>query len=211
MNEILDYSMRMHIFPFTLGMGFVVIYWLFVIVGAADTSSLDIDFDVDLDADLDGDIDAAHHGSFLKAVVDFFNLSEVPFMIFMSFLMVFGWSAMMFLEPIFNESGYRLIGFVMWIPALLASSLISKYCAAPFGKIFNLINNNPEDQDKAVGNMGVLLQDTNHKHGRLSIETKSAPIEILCYTDGEELKKGEQALVLSWNDKRRKYLVTKYN
>ena len=49
MNEILDYSMRMHIFPFTLGMGFVVIYWLFVIIGAADTSSLDIDFDVDVD------------------------------------------------------------------------------------------------------------------------------------------------------------------
>ena len=37
MNEILDYSMRMHIFPFTLGMGFIVIYWLFVIIGAADT------------------------------------------------------------------------------------------------------------------------------------------------------------------------------
>ena len=62
--------MRMHIFPFTLGMGFVVIYWLFVIIGAADTSSLDIDFDVDLDADLDGDIDVQHHGSFVR-IVDF--------------------------------------------------------------------------------------------------------------------------------------------
>ncbi len=76
---------------------------------------------------------------------------------------------------------------------------------------FRILNNNPEDQDKAVGNMAVLLQDVNEEHGRASIETKSAPIEILCYTENEKIKKGEKVLVLSWNEGRRKYLVTKYS
>ena len=72
------------------------------------------------------------------------------------------------------------------------------------------LNADNEEKTEAIGSMCVLLQDTNGKHGRGQILTASSPVDILCYTDGEVLKQGEKALVLSWSEERRKYLVTKY-
>ena len=74
-----------------------------------------------------------------------------------------------------------------------------------------MLNADNEEKTEVVGSMCVLLEDTNEKHGRGQIGTVAAPVDIICYTDNEKLKKGEKALVLSWNEQRRKYLVTKYN
>ena len=207
MTELLDYAMRLHIFPFSLLLVLLVLFWLSVILGAADVSLFD--FDLDVDADVDVSAEPGDH-NFFRGVAEFFNLGEVPFMVLFSFFIVFTWTSLMVIDSTINTADYAMISWGVLLPTMIISALIAKYCSAPFGKVFNYMNNNPEDQDKAVGSKAILLQNTDEDHGRASIDTHSAPIEILCYTDAEILNKGDEVLVLSWNENRRKYLVTKY-
>ena len=211
MSEILDYAMRMHIFPFSALLVLMILFWLTVIIGAADINLFDFDLDVDADVDMDLDVNSESDPSFFRSLADFLNLAEVPFMVLLTFFVLFSWAGLVYVESLVNTSGEGVVQWISYVPILLGALLVSKYVSTPFGKVVKVLNNNPEDQDKAVGNMAVLLQDVNEEHGRASIETKSAPIEILCYTENEKIKKGEKVLVLSWNEGRRKYLVTKYS
>ena len=208
MSEILEYALRLHIFPFTVMLVLVALFWLTVIFGAADVSIFDFDVDVDVDADID--VDAGGESSLLKGVAEFFNLAEVPVMVVLSFFTLYGWSGFVYLDSIFNESNNPWFGWALWVPIFFGASILAKYCAKPFGKFFKMLNADNEEKTEAIGSMCVLLQDTNGKHGRGQILTASSPVDILCYTDGEVLKQGEKALVLSWSEERRKYLVTKY-
>ena len=47
MTEILEYALRLHIFPFTVLLGLIGLFWISVILGAADVSLFDFDLDVD--------------------------------------------------------------------------------------------------------------------------------------------------------------------
>ncbi|EDM26638.1 hypothetical protein LNTAR_02482 [Lentisphaera araneosa HTCC2155] len=207
MSEILDYAMRLHVFPFTVILVLMMLFWIFVILGAVDISLFDVDVDIDADADMDID----SNGGFLKGITEFFNLAEIPLMVVLSFFTLFGWCSLIYMDSIVNSSGSSLIGWGLWVPVILLSSFLSKYISKPFGKFFKILNDDKENQTVAVGSMCILLHDTGEKNGRGQIETQAAPIDILCYTDGEQLKKGEKALVLSWNKERRQYLVTKYS
>jgi hypothetical protein len=211
MSEILDYAMRLHIFPFSVMLALMILFWLTVIIGAADVTLFDFDLDVDADIDADIDVNSDSNPGFLRSIAEFLNLAEVPFMVILTFFVLFSWAGLVYTESLVNTSGEGVIQWISYVPILLGALLVSKYVSSPFGKVVKVLNNNPEDQDTAVGNMGVLLQDVNEEHGRASIETKSAPIEILCYTENEKIKKGEKVLVLSWNEGRRKFLVTKYS
>ena len=69
----------------TLIFCFVMSYWLMVILGALDISSLDIDVEIDVDADFEieyeADLEATgeHDISFLNNVLRFFNLKDIFF------------------------------------------------------------------------------------------------------------------------------------
>ena len=206
MSEILEYAMRLHIFPFTVMMVLIALFWLSVILGAADVSIFDFDVDVDVDADLD----AGGETGLLKGVAEFFNLAEIPVMVIISFFTLFGWSGFIYIDSILNESNVALLGWALWLPITFVAAILSKYCAMPFGKFFKMLNDDTEPKTVAIGSMCILLQDTDEKHGRGQITTEAAPVDILCYTEGEQLAKGDKALVLSWNEQRRKYLITKY-
>ena len=202
MTELLDYAMRLHIFPFSLLLVLLVLFWLSVILGAADVSLFDLDVDADVDVDA--------NGGFFHTLANFLNLAEVPFMVVLTLFTTFTWFGLMTLEEYVNTNNYLWLGCVFIIPCSLGSLVISRYMSKPFGKFFNILNANDEKHTVAIGSKCKLLIDTDEDHGHGHIYTDNAPVEILCYTDGEQLKKGDEALILSFNEKRNKYLVTKY-
>ncbi len=85
----------------------ILVYWIFVIIGAMDMDFLEVDIetdvdidadvevdaDVDTDADIDTDADTRGVGSvaFLNSVLTFFNLGKIPFMVWLSFLIIPMW------------------------------------------------------------------------------------------------------------------------
>ena len=107
MSEILEYAMRLHIFPFTVMMVLIALFWLSVILGAADVSIFDFDVDLDVDADLD----AGGETGLLRGVAEFFNLAEIPVMVIISFFTLFGWSAFIYVDSLVNASNIPLIGW----------------------------------------------------------------------------------------------------
>jgi len=73
----------------------VIMYWLSIIIGALDFGSFDIDFDIDADVDIDIDVDAeieTGSSSNLAGVLHFFNFGKLPFMVIMSFAVLFAWA-----------------------------------------------------------------------------------------------------------------------
>ena len=56
MKEFLNIILSFPTVGFTIFLGFVVVYWLFVLLGALDLDLFDLDADIDADVDLDLDL-----------------------------------------------------------------------------------------------------------------------------------------------------------
>jgi len=74
MEQFLNVVLSMPTAMFTVSMGFVAIYWIFMIIGAVDIDSLDaeldLDFDGDIDVDLDMDLDVGIDGPDIDLDID---------------------------------------------------------------------------------------------------------------------------------------------
>ena len=88
-----------NVFP-TFLLIIVVLYWLSVILGAMDLGFLDFDIDADFETDveievefeaeMDADAEGGAGGWFME-FLSFFNLGKVPFMVFVSALVLPMW------------------------------------------------------------------------------------------------------------------------
>ena len=76
---------------FTVLLLLVLVYWIMVILGALDVDFLDIDFDSDVDADADVDMDF-QGGGFLRGILEFFYIGEVPVMVLVSVFSLSVWT-----------------------------------------------------------------------------------------------------------------------
>ncbi len=100
MVEFLELCFTSVNLPFTILLILVFIYWVFFIVGAVGLDSLDLDFDAfDLDADVDVDVDAhldahggghaGHSSGMFVSMLRFFNVGDIPLMIWATFFAFF--------------------------------------------------------------------------------------------------------------------------
>ena len=198
---------------------FVVMYWLTVIIGALDLEFLDFDVDVHADVDVDAHIDIHadatidHGGSVLwfNHVLAFFNLGRVPFMVFLTFWFIPIW--------IITVSTNEFLGFVSFIPGLLVflvaaflSLFIAKFATWPFVKVFAYMEKEDQSAERPIGRVGIAL--TTVEDGRIGqgeIKIDSNTVRILMRTsEGTELPRGEQFLVIEYKEEEKVYLVEPY-
>ena len=102
MNELIQTAFAPVNLVYTFLLILVLIYWLFIIIGALDFGSLDLDFDIDadvdvdmdidVDADIDTDVEAGSGAGWFIGFLHFFNFGKMPFMVIMSFLILFSWT-----------------------------------------------------------------------------------------------------------------------
>ncbi|MEZ6056153.1 MAG: DUF1449 family protein [Planctomycetaceae bacterium] len=90
MIEFLNVIIQWPILPATVLLGLVSLYWILVIVGAAthDVLDLHLDHEWEIDLDIDSHHSLLHWG---LAGLKWFNLRDVPFMIWMSALALPAW------------------------------------------------------------------------------------------------------------------------
>lgn len=194
---------------------FVMAYWLIVIIGALDLEFLDFDVDVDADVDVDVDVDADidHGGSILwfNHVLAFFNLGKVPFMIFLTFWFIPIW--------IITVSTNEFFGFVSFIPGLLVflaaafvSLFIAKFATWPFVKVFAYMEKEDQSAERPLGRVGIALttvEDGRIGQGEIKIESNTVRI-LMRTSEGTELPRGEQFLVIEYKEEDKVYLVEPY-
>nr|WP_319398060.1 OB-fold-containig protein [uncultured Carboxylicivirga sp.] len=202
----------------------ILVYWIFVIIGAMDMdvinidieTDVDLDVDVDVDADVDSDVDADSHDigsvAFLNSILTFFNLGKIPFMVWLSFLIIPMWVISILFNHYLHNSSF-LISLVALIPNLVASLLVSKVLTTPIAAIFTKIKKNDDDSFKYTGKMcTVLMQASHNRFGQAEIKRDGNTYRVNILTKDESivLDKGQTALIIEFIPEKKCYLVEPY-
>ncbi|MFT5619620.1 MAG: hypothetical protein ACI85I_002867 [Arenicella sp.] len=212
MLEFLEASLLNINLPYTILMLVVLIYWVSVILGVLDFDFLDFDVDVDmdLDVDVDADIDIDAGGGFgFSQALYFFNIGSLPFMIILSFLAFFMWSASVLTNHYIGNSSW-LIALGLFIPISIGSLFLTKFATIPFVKMFAAMEQ--ETDIEVIGKECVLMEsaDSIHiAHGKVVTESGLVQmINVQTIEEGKVISKGTTVIIVEYDEKKKCYLVT---
>ncbi len=192
--------------PFTIFLGLLLLYWIAVLIGAADLEIFDGDWMPDLEVE-----DA---GGVMDSVLQVLGIGEIPIMVLISVMTLSGWCFSMMANYYLNSSQSLLIGAGLLIPNLFASLFITGGFARLVSKIFFGSGDKDEKEDqKIVFRVGIVTTgEVTSSFGQIQIQTKGAPITINARTlDDLVLKKGDKALVYEEDKEKGIYFVEKFN
>ncbi len=223
MKEVFEAAFSaVNIIP-TILMILCLLYWGTVIFGVFSMDSLDIDVDVDADVDLDLDVDVDADmdldtdvdGDFsvdwMNSALSFFNLGKIPLMIILSFFALSLW----FISILANHYLFNslfLISLLLLIPNFIISLFVAKFMTMPFIKIFAKIEGGIDKNISVVGKIcSVLLPADSKNFGQAEVKIDGAPlmINIIC-DDKNELEKGDEALIIDYDETKKYYIVEPY-
>ena len=232
MKELLEASVSLvNVIPTTL-LVFVILYWLIVILGLIDMDAINLDLDHDVTVEHEihttfhthADIptkdvavkemhttEVANSGNWMQAALVFFNLGKVPFMVFMSFLILPIWAISILVNHYLGNSSI-LVAVALLIPNILISFFIAKILTTPFVKVFSYLHNDPDKQQVLGQICTVLLPAGSGKLGQAVINNKGNTILLnVKSADGHTLEKGKSALVLEFNKEKQYYLIQSFD
>ena len=207
MGELLDAAVSPANFIITFMAAFIVIYWITVIVGLFDIDLFDFDIDLDADAEIDG-----VSVTWLNSVLAFFNLGQVPVMLFFTFWIIPAWAISLIVNDAIGNSGL-IFGLVVLLGALFVSLFIAKILTMPFIKVFGKLSMADTQSEVLIGKMcTVTISTSQTKTGQATVETSGAPylMNVRVMTD-DKLKKGDTGLVLEYQKDKNVYLIEPYN
>lgn len=207
MSELLDAAVSPANIIITALAVFILIYWLTVIFGLLDLDFFDFDVDIDADAEVDG-----VSVTWLNSALAFFNLGQIPFMIFMTFLIIPAWAIAILVNHTLGISSFLMGSFVL-IGVLFLSLFIAKILTTPFIKVFGKLNS-ANSQDKVlIGKIcTVTIMAKANKTGQATVDSGGAPYLLNVITpDGIEMEKGDSGLVLEYLEDKNVYLIEPYN
>ncbi|MDM8516720.1 DUF1449 family protein [Desulfobacterales bacterium HSG16] len=204
MLEYLRFAITPLNLPFTIFLGVVMLYWLAVIIGAADMDMFHADMDMDMD--IDG-VEGVGHSLF-----HFLNIGDVPVMVIISVMAFGGWAFSMITNFYFNRPGDILLGLGLLVPNLIVTLLVGSVILRPVAKLFKSLNYEDKEAQKIVYRVGrVVSGEVNNEFGQVEMETEGAIITINArIPDGLPLKKGERVLVFDEDKEKNVYFVEKF-
>lgn len=196
MLELFQAAISPHQVLLTLLLALVVCYWLLVILGA-----MDFDTDIpDADLDLDSDGHHAHHGMSTGGVWltagRFLGFSQVPLVVWGSFMVLFLWFGSLVLNQVWNPSHSTLQAFILLLPNLIISLVITKLVTIPVAKLFKAMADADTEAEEVIGRTGVVCSmEADETYGQLEITANGAPLLINVRTEDGTLVKGTQAKI----------------
>ncbi len=209
-------------------MAVIVLYWLFVLIGGIGFGDIDLgaDFDVDanVDAGLDGhvhdvnhDPDPDHdvptekvHGPFVK-FLEFLNVGKVPFMLIFSTLKFFTWIGTLITTQMIAVDTWGWKSILILIPLLGIGIILTKFATTPMARFFKEIGYQGEEGIDFLGRSGKMLSTIKDKKigfAEFFIEKNPMKLNVISMT-GEEIRYGDQVMVVDESEDKKTYYVTK--
>jgi hypothetical protein len=228
MKELFDAAFSaVNIIP-TVLLLLILFYWIFVIIGAMDVDTISVDVDTDLDIDVDTDVEVDvdsdidtdtevdSHGvgsvAFLNSILAFFNLGKMPFMVWLSFVVIPMWViSILFNHYLGNNS--ILLSLAVLIPNLIVSLLISKVLTTPIAIAFRKMSESEEDNFSYKGKMcEIMMPVSNTRFGQAEINRDGTiyRINVLTRQEDVQLEKGDTALIIEYMKEKKCYIVEPY-
>ena len=208
-------------------LGLVLLYWLTVVIGALDFDALDFDVDTDIDTEVDAEVgpvtdaevnvadvnaDGGVSLSWFNSILVFFNMSKVPFMLFLTSLVLPLWVIAIMTNHYLGIDSF-LGGLIVLVPAFMLSLFFAKLLTLPFVKLFAHMQKEDSESKTAIGKICVastLITDT--KIGQAQVATSGSPLLLNVITStGHALKSGDSALVVEYLKDRHLYLVEPFS
>lgn len=236
MLELFYESIRPANLPYTIFLGLVMLYWLTVLIGALDLDflnidldadadlDLDVDIDLDVDADLDVDVDAdadldadadgevSTGGGWFVSTASFFNVGKVPFMIFLSFLVLATWLTSVLSNYYLGHKPW--LPWAILIPNLIVGLMATKLLTAPFVSSFSKMNQSGPQNKSFIGKICTVVLDVRPgKKGQADLEIQEDHylLKIKAQDASASLKKGEKALIIELEEETDTFIVTEFN
>lgn len=197
MFELFQVSISPNQILLTLLLGLVVCYWLLVILGA-------LDFDTDIPDDFgDGDADAHHDhgvntGGVWLTAGRLFGFSQVPIIVWLSFMILFMWFVSLVLNQKWNADADTLKALLLVLPNFAISAIVTKLVTLPVAKLFKAMTDADTEAEEVIGRTGTIVSmEADERYGQLEIVAKGAPLLINVRTQpgAPALLKGTQAQV----------------
>lgn len=213
MKELFDFAFSPPVIAYTILLMVFLLYWLTVIIGVFDFSSLDfdIDTDVDMDVDVDADTDVdASGGGILIAILSFFNFGKVPFMVVMSMVSLSLWTIAVLVNYYFSD-GSIWFSIALFPINLLVSLIIAKIVTTPLVPIFAAVTKDEAKPIDYIGLLGeIVLETSNNQMGQVEIRHEKS-ILILNVKAVEEhneiIKKGTEVVISNHNEDKTLFFV----
>lgn len=210
MSEVFAQAFRMVNLPFSVLLGFIVLYWLLVALGALDVhlfSEIETDAHADLhheaNHELDHDIDG-----FTK-VLHFVGIGDVPVMVIVSVLGLSMWLCSM-LSNFYLTGGSQLYAFALLIPNFLVSVVVTRYVTLPLRPLFRMINQDRGAGEEVLGSVcHITTSEATPTFGQAEITRSGAPVLINVRTlDDAVLVKGARAAVVRGDSEKGVFYIT---
>ena len=209
MFELFQASISPNQILLTLLLGLVVFYWLLVILGA-------LDFETDMLDDF-GDVDAdAHHGHGVNTggvwltAGRLFGFSQVPIIVWLSFMVLFMWFVSLVLNQKWNADADTLKALLLVLPNFAISAIATKLVTLPVAKLFKAMTDADTEAEEVIGRTGTIVSmEADERYGQLEIVTNGAPLLINVRTQpgAPTLLKGTQAQVTTAGPDNAFYLI----
>lgn len=183
---------------------FILLYWLTVILGFADLDMVSIDLDVDMES-------SASVG-WLNHILYFFNLGQVPVMLFLSFLILPMWFLAIVSTELFTFN-IKLFSYIFLIPNFIISLFIAKILTIPFVKLFTKLEDQVDDNIEVIGSIcTVTLSATEDKMGQAKIDEKGSVMLLnIKARKGTTINKGETGLIIDYLADKSYYIIEPYD
>lgn len=228
MIDLMRFSVAWINLPFTLALLVVAFYWLSMILGLVHHDAhADMDADGDLDAHADAhvdghvdghadahgdmdhadDVDAGAFGSVLK----FLHVGEVPFTAVLSVLAVCLW-ALTILGNWYLNPGVALgPALLMLPPNLLIAGIATRILLIPAAPFLKHMNTGVARRTVLVGQVATVKTDeATDRSGQAEVIVNGVSVLLnVRTTDGARIPKGEQALIVSHDEARHIYEISK--
>jgi len=218
MQELLQAAVQVINLPWTILLGFVLLYWLLMIVGLFDFDTIDGHFDFHKDVHLSGDPDAGGHdvpsngGGWLHSVLHFLNLGDVPLMAVLSVLTLTCWTFSILANHHFNPEYSLLWGGVLLIPNLLICLVLTHFVTLPLRVVFRKLNQDQDAKIEVIGQVAkVTSGEANATFGQATIDHEGVPITLNVRAPaGTVFHRGDRVLVIEEDREKHTYQVVKY-
>lgn len=190
----------------------ILLYWLVVLFGAVDFDTFDVDFDVEVDTDVDVDVDSEMESSNifgLNKILHFFNLGRVPFMVFLTFLVIPWWFGVVIINNFFGFEGF-IVGLLVTLAVFFPSLFVSKILTTPFVKIFETLDKETSERD-VLGTIGtVRMAASDAKTGQAEFHLGDAFLSLKIRTKKGEANIGEKVMIVNDLNKDDYYVVEQH-
>lgn len=184
---------------------FVLVYWLTVVLGFADLDAFDVDIDIETEVNTDVSVGWFNH------VLYFFNLGQVPLMLFLSFLALPMWLIVIATTDLLGLDSV-VMSFVLLLPNFVLSLFIAKLFTQPFVTLFDKLEREAEDNVQIIGKIcTVVLNTTDDKLGQARLEERGSVLVLNVLTrKGTMLQKGQTGLVIDYIPEKSYYIIEPY-